>query len=123
MKHKHHDLIAQWIKDTSQKVWVWKEHDGGYWGETPTPRWLGDCTYKIQENKPTQPPARKVSFFDGGIEFDINPHIILSIDKEQTGFGWEYNLRINVQNTNGDIYVYKAMKELIETRLKPLQDI
>lgn len=69
-KHKHYDLIIQWAKDPSQKVWYL--NPSGCWREATTPTWNLDFTYHIGEQPP--PPKRKIMI--GDIEIDapeVNP--------------------------------------------------
>lgn len=120
MKHKHHDLIVQWAKDTSQKVWSW--YPRGYrWEEAQTPSWYESIIYKIQEDKPTEPPTKKVSFFDGGIELDASNYQSIRMYRHKLTFGWCYELSFHTLDSNGDNNLEEALQELIDKRLKPHQ--
>lgn len=120
MKHKHHDLIVQWVKDTGQKVWVWDDSES-YWDNAGVPHWYESAIYKIQEDKPAEPPAKKVSFFDGGIEFDVSNYQSVRTYRHKLNFGWCYELSFHTLDSNGDNNLEEALQELIDKRLKPQQ--
>lgn len=46
MKHKHYDLILQWIKDTTQIVEVL--NDFGLWVEIHNPLWFTESEYRFK---------------------------------------------------------------------------
>jgi hypothetical protein len=46
MKHVHHDLIVEWVKDTSRVVQV--QLGSGKWGNATHPNWDEDVTYRFK---------------------------------------------------------------------------
>jgi len=65
LQHRHFDLIVQWAKDPTQKVWFWSRDD--YWEQVSKFTWTSD--FYVIGNKPTAPPMKKLKV---KIELDRN---------------------------------------------------
>jgi len=63
--HRHFDLIVQWAKNPTQKVWFWSRDD--YWEQVSNFTWTSD--FYVIGDKPTSPPMKKLKV---KIELDRN---------------------------------------------------
>jgi len=75
--HRHFDLIVQWAKDPTQKVWFWSRDD--YWEQVSNFTWTSE--FYVIGDKPTSPPMKKLkvkieldrSEFEIEVPYDARP--------------------------------------------------
>jgi len=74
MKHVHHDMIVEWIKDTSRVVQ--RYYGGGVWLDEKSPQWFPNDKYRFKPAEPKfitvngiQVPEPVRGGLEGGQEF------------------------------------------------------
>jgi len=51
-RHKHYDIIKQWIEDPNSYEVYYSHNDSGYYNSVNNPNWNPEFTYRLEKKKP-----------------------------------------------------------------------